>query len=79
MILSLNTPTTAFFTKDDGVIRMVTEGQYACGNERLAAQLLTKALSAQGHEFHFEALGADAKNLLALAKSIAAELGKEIV
>lgn len=67
------------YKEDDGVVRMIAEGEYACGNDRLATELLTKAFSAQGQEIRFEAVGADAEDLLAFAKKVATGLGKQIV
>lgn len=67
------------YKKDDDVVRMVTEGEYACGNERLASELLTKAFAAHGHEVRFETVGANAEDLLAFAKKVAMGLGKEII
>lgn len=67
------------FKKDDGIIRMRAAGEYACENERLAAELLTKAFSTKGENISFEALGSDTEKLLAVAQKVAAGFGKTIV
>ena len=66
------------YKEDDGVIRIMTDGEYACPSERIATELLTKAFSTGSASVSFEAIGEGADKTLTLAQGIAKSLGKEI-
>lgn len=66
------------YKEEDGIIRIMTDGEYACPSERIATELLTKAFSTRAAPIRFEALGEDTVRTLVLAKGIAEDLGKDI-
>ena len=66
------------YQEEDGVARLRTDGEYACPNERIATELLTKVFTTCSAPIRFEAFGEDADKVLALAQGIAKSLGKEI-
>ncbi len=67
------------YGEEDGVIRLMCEGEYAPANEQLATELLTKAFSACDTKILFAAIGTQTEETDALAKQIADRLGKTIL
>ncbi len=67
------------YVHDDGVIRLMSDGEYAPIGDRLATELLTLAFAACDKDICFVALGDNVDAMKALANTVATGMNKRLI